>query len=95
LMNESISTAAGAPHGQFMSPRALRGAIRAAGRVPVQRDRRYGVLRRFEAGEGGVDEPEEALDRVEDAAAMFGTYASTSREERFRFKRGRVGVERG
>src|SRR5262249_38774091 len=41
LMNESISTAAGAPHGQLMTPAELRRLIRDAGRTPVQRDTRY------------------------------------------------------
>jgi FO synthase subunit 2 len=37
LMNESISTSAGAPHGQFLHPAEMRSWIRAAGRIPVQR----------------------------------------------------------
>jgi FO synthase subunit 2 len=86
LLNESISTAAGAGHGQFMSPRKLREAIRAAGREPAQRDTRYRILRRFGPG----DEVEEALDRIEDPSAVFGTYASVSRDVRFSFKRDRA-----
>jgi FO synthase subunit 2 len=35
LINESISTAAGAPHGQLMRPKEIRQLIRAAGKVPV------------------------------------------------------------
>ncbi len=37
LMNESISTAAGAPHGQLATPAALRAVARDLGRHPVQR----------------------------------------------------------
>ena len=47
LINESISTAAGAAHGQLQTPAALRRAIRDAGRVPVERSTRYDVLRAF------------------------------------------------
>ena len=39
LINESISTSAGAGHGQLQSPRSLRDAIRVAGRNPVERTR--------------------------------------------------------
>src|SRR5213079_1969306 len=43
LMNESISRAAGARHGQELPPEAMEAAIRAAGRVPRQRTTLYGV----------------------------------------------------
>lgn len=42
LMNESISKAAGATHGQEMDADAMRRIIMAAGRVPVQRTTLYG-----------------------------------------------------
>jgi FO synthase len=42
LMNESISRAAGASHGQEAPPEALEAAIRAAGRTPRQRSTLYG-----------------------------------------------------
>ena len=42
LMNESISRAAGASHGQELRPEAMEEAIRAAGRVPKQRTTLYG-----------------------------------------------------
>ncbi len=87
LINESISTAAGAGHGQLQSPRSLRSAIRAAGRVPVQRDTKYRVLRRF-GREEGDDEAAEPLDALsgEEADARFGSYAKVARDERYRFK---------
>ena len=47
-MNESISTSAGAPHGQFLHPTELRSWIRAAGRIPVERSTTYKTLRVFE-----------------------------------------------
>jgi FO synthase len=43
LMNESISRAAGASHGQEMPPELMEGAIRAAGRTPRQRTTLYGT----------------------------------------------------
>jgi FO synthase len=84
LINESISTAAGAGHGQLQSPRSLREAIRAEGRPPAQRDTKYRLLRQF--GRDAGDDLPEPLDAITDAAAAFGTYASVARDERFRFK---------
>ena len=42
LMNESISRAAGADHGQELSPEGMEAAIRAMGRIPKQRTTLYG-----------------------------------------------------
>ena len=42
LMNESISRAAGADHGQEFPPEAMEDAIRAIGRTPRQRTTLYG-----------------------------------------------------
>jgi FO synthase len=42
LMNESISRAAGASHGQELPPELMEDAIRAAGRTPRQRTTLYG-----------------------------------------------------
>jgi 7,8-didemethyl-8-hydroxy-5-deazariboflavin synthase CofH subunit len=84
LMNESISTAAGARHGQFQPPSRLRRAIRDAGRVPVERDTRYRALRTFGLEE--ADDPREPLDAVHDADAAFGSYAALTQDARFRFR---------
>ena len=43
LMNESISRAAGARHGQEMPPERMEALIRSAGRIPRQRTTLYGV----------------------------------------------------
>ena len=43
LMNESISRAAGASHGQEMPPEAMEALIRSVGRVPRQRTTVYGA----------------------------------------------------
>ena len=42
LMNESITRAAGAAHGQEMPPERMEALIRHAGRVPIQRTTAYG-----------------------------------------------------
>jgi FO synthase subunit 2 len=84
LINESISTAAGATHGQLQSPSALRRAIRDAGRVPFERSTRYEVLREFPATPGPADG--HPLDAVEDAEARFGSYDQLTRDARFRYR---------
>jgi FO synthase subunit 2 len=87
LMNESISTAAGAAHGQLVTPAALRRVIRDAGRVPVERDTRYRALRTFSPELDAVDGPE-PLDAVEDSESVFGSYEALTRDPRFRFRLG-------
>lgn len=47
LMNESISRAAGAKHGQEITPAEMVRIIRAAGRVPAQRDTLYRTIADF------------------------------------------------
>jgi len=47
LMNESISTAAGAQYGQLMKPKYLHSVIREAGRVPAQRTTLYSLIKIF------------------------------------------------
>ena len=84
LMNESISTAAGARHGQLMTPATLRRIIRDAGRQPAQRDTTYGILREF--GDTSDQDPVEPLDRVVDAEAAFGSYAALTEDPRFHYE---------
>jgi FO synthase subunit 2 len=83
LMNESISTAAGAPHGHFLRPADIRALIVEAGRLPVERSTTYQVRRVFER------EPEhpDALDLVESAEARFGSYASLISSDEFRYRK--------
>jgi FO synthase subunit 2 len=83
LMNESISTAAGAGHGQSMTPSALRSAIRAAGRTPAERSTRYAILRVFH------EETTDALDQAD--PSRFGSYAALTRDARYRYKLPMVG----
>ncbi len=80
LMNESISTSAGAQHGQLMSPSLLRRTIRDAGRTPVERSTLYGVLRAF--SQDGADDPVHPLDLIDDPEAKFGSYAKLTEQAR-------------
>jgi FO synthase subunit 2 len=84
LMNESISTAAGASHGQFVPPSRLRAALRDAGRMPAQRNTKYGLLKTFAAD--GADEAPEPLDAIEDPDKVFGSYEALTQDTRFRFR---------
>ena len=78
LMNESISTSAGAPHGQFLHPKEIRSWIRAAGRIPVQRSTTYGTLRVFQ---DEPIEPEASWD-----GERFGSYSQLIASPDFRFR---------
>jgi len=84
LMNESISTAAGARHGQLMTPATLRRVIRDAGRVPVQRDTAYRVIREF--GDTSDQDPAEPLDAIQDPDQVFGSYEALTRDSRFHYE---------
>lgn len=83
LMNESISTSAGATHGQLVTPATLRRLIRARGRTPAQRSTSYALLRVFERPE---DDPREPLDDIESPDAVFGTYQDLLRDPRFHYE---------
>jgi FO synthase subunit 2 len=81
LMNESISTSAGAQYGQLIQPRELRRLIRDLGRIPAQRNTKYGLLNVFETDSG----EESPLDLVADADAQFGSYRKLTASSEFRF----------
>jgi 7,8-didemethyl-8-hydroxy-5-deazariboflavin synthase CofH subunit len=51
LMEESISKAAGATHGEYVSPQDFRRMIRSVGRIPAERNTRYELVRVFDASE--------------------------------------------
>jgi len=84
LMNESISTAAGARHGQLMTPATLRRVIRDAGRVPVERNTTYDVIREF--GDSSDRDPAEPLDTVQDPDEVFGSYDALTQDSRFHYE---------
>ncbi len=77
LMNESISTAAGAAHGQLMSPKQLEHLIREAGRTPRQRNTLYQVLEKGQRGS--------PLDEIDDGDGRFGSYRALATGVQYRF----------
>ena len=82
LINESISTAAGAGHGQLMKPSQFRSLIREMGRIPAERSTTYKKIRVFESEENPVD----LLDEVDDSTSRFGSYQNLIRLKDYRFK---------
>ena len=83
LINESISTSAGAQHGQLMRPLEFRQMIRQAGRVPAERYTTYTTRRVF----GDDDEALDPLDLVGDnVEELFGSYNMLVQMDNFRFQ---------
>jgi FO synthase subunit 2 len=82
LINESISTSAGATHGQLQSPRRLRALIRSIGRTPAERTTTYRIRQEF----GEADDVETNLDRVTDSEAVFGSYRKLTAAPEWRFE---------
>jgi FO synthase subunit 2 len=81
LINESISTSAGAAYGQLVPPAELKRLVRDAGRVPAQRDTLYAILRRYE----GEDDDASPLDSIDDAESRFGSYRRLIASGEFRY----------
>jgi 7,8-didemethyl-8-hydroxy-5-deazariboflavin synthase CofH subunit len=82
LINESISTSAGASFGQLVGPAELCRLIRDAGRVPAERDTLYRHRRVYGDGETPVS----PLDTVDDAETRFGSYRRLIASGEFRFR---------
>ena len=83
LINESISTSAGAQYGQLVPPAELRRLIRAAGRVPAERDTLYAIVKNYRDG----DDDASPLDTIDDPEARFGSYHRLIAAGEFRFTR--------
>jgi 7,8-didemethyl-8-hydroxy-5-deazariboflavin synthase CofH subunit len=83
LINESISTAAGAQHGQLLKPREIRELIRGADRIPAERFTTYGIKRMFE-DEDSVFDPLDQVD--EDDIDRFGSYQKLIGMDSFRYE---------
>lgn len=81
LMNESISTAAGAQYGQLMKPKYLRSVIKEIGRTPVERTTLYRVVKEFDQ-----EEPDSgsALDEIN--PSQFGSYHELIKLDQFRYR---------
>ncbi len=87
LINESISTSAGAQHGQLMRPTEFRQMIRQAGRIPAERYTTYGLKRIFNQDDGQVDALDLVGDNVEE---IFGSYHRLVKLDTFRFEHPRL-----
>ncbi len=61
LMEESISKAAGANFGEYVSPGELRALIRSIGRIPAERSTTYGIRKIFEHPDADEHLPVEPL----------------------------------
>src|SRR4030066_1734500 len=81
LINESISTSAGAQNGQLIKPKTIRRLIREVGRIPAERNTTYQILRKFEEG----DESVSALDDLEDEE-RFGSYFDLIKINKFKYQ---------
>ena len=82
LINESISTSAGAQHGQLMKPSSFRDMIRDCGRTPAERYTTYEVRKIFDS----KDQESAPLDYVgENVEEIFGSYNKLIALEEFRF----------
>jgi 7,8-didemethyl-8-hydroxy-5-deazariboflavin synthase CofH subunit len=66
LMEESISKAAGANFGEFVSPEEFRRMIRSIGRVPVERSTTYKVGRTFDVAEEPENRVPASLPLIQD-----------------------------
>jgi 7,8-didemethyl-8-hydroxy-5-deazariboflavin synthase CofH subunit len=82
LINESISTSAGAIYGQRMAPREMRALIREMGRIPAERNTLYGIKRTF-----GIepDDHYDPLDLADGSDERFGSYIKLTQDDRFKF----------
>ncbi|HET6517980.1 MAG TPA: 5-amino-6-(D-ribitylamino)uracil--L-tyrosine 4-hydroxyphenyl transferase CofH [Nitrosopumilaceae archaeon] len=81
LINESISTSAGAQNGQLIKPKTIRRLVREVGRIPAERNTTYQILKRFE------NEPEstDVLDNLEDEK-KFGSYFDLIKINKFKYQ---------
>ena len=82
LINESISTAAGAQYGQLMKPTEIRSIIRSAGRLPAQRSTMYQLLKVYFSEEENQYQSE--LDKAD--PAQFGSYNELVKIDKFRYR---------
>jgi len=80
LINESISTSAGAGHGQLIRPKEIRRIVKEIGRVPAERNTNYEIKRKFE-GEEQLDE----LDKIKDEN-RFSSYFELIKINKFKYK---------
>ena len=91
LINESISTSAGAQHGQLMKPSQFRDMIRDAGRIPAERFTNYSLRKVYDKSDNEKDPLDLLEDNVEE---IFGSYNKLIGMENFRFEHPRKAAEK-
>ena len=84
LINESISTAAGAQYGQLMKPKQIRSIIRSAGRIPAQRSTTYRLLKVYDVEEDYQNYSDTELDKA--VPREFGSYQELIKLDTFRYR---------
>src|SRR6267143_3034413 len=82
LINESISTSAGAGFGQLVPPAELKRLARDAGRIPARRSTLYELVKVYASA---TDEDDSPLDHIADPEARFGSYRRLASSGEFRF----------
>jgi len=82
LINESISTSAGASFGQLLKPKMIRNLIHKMGKIPAQRKSDYQIIKTF-SSDNFFDE--EMLDKSN--PEDFGSYKELIKLDHFRFKK--------
>lgn len=81
LINESISTSAGASFGQLLKPKEIRNLIYNIGKIPAQRSSKYEIIKTF-SKDNYMNE--ELLDKSD--PQDFGSYHELIKLDSFRFK---------
>lgn len=84
LINESISTSAGAQHGQLLRPKQIRQLIREVGRIPAQRTTTYKILKTYDS-----ESDEDELDKVSDTS-QFGSYFELVKLDKYKYQNPRA-----
>ncbi|HXV67203.1 MAG TPA: 5-amino-6-(D-ribitylamino)uracil--L-tyrosine 4-hydroxyphenyl transferase CofH [Nitrosopumilaceae archaeon] len=80
LINESISTSAGAQHGQLLKPKEIRRMVREIKRIPAQRSTDYQILKTFE----NESDYEDEIDTVDEK--RFGSYFELIKIDKYKYK---------
>ena len=82
LINESISTSAGASFGQLLKPKVMRNLIHNIGKIPAQRNSNYQIIKTFSSDNYFDDELLDKSDPLD-----FGSYQELIKLDNFRFKK--------
>ncbi|MGD1835377.1 MAG: 5-amino-6-(D-ribitylamino)uracil--L-tyrosine 4-hydroxyphenyl transferase CofH [Nitrososphaeraceae archaeon] len=81
LINESISTSAGAIYGQLLKPKKIHSIIRRNGKIPAQRNSTYKIIKKYENEDKEFEELE--LNNVD--PEIFGSYNQLVKLNKFKF----------